>query len=126
VSILSSIKTALDVSGVTSIVGADGVYSDAIPQDKTLPAVVLKRTLFDPVMTLQGPEGTANSVYVFECWASTKSGAIALAGALGTAIEAAAGLSTKYRLPYDGDEQYEPTLDQFCEPVQYSFWHSTT
>lgn len=122
-SILSDIKTALDVSGVTSIVGSDGVFTDAAPQDKALPLVVLKRTVYAPVMTLLGPEGTANSVYVFECWASTKSGAIALGAAVGAAIEAAAGLSAKYRLPYDGEE-YEPALDQFCEPVQYSFWHS--
>lgn len=123
-SIASDIKTALDVVGVTSLVGSDGAFPDAAPQDKALPLIVWKRTKFDQVMTLVGPASTANSIYVFECWASTKSAAMALGAAVATAIEGASAIKNKYRMAYEGEE-YEPVLDQFCEPIQYSFWHST-
>ena len=123
-SIQADIKTALDAAAVTAIVGSAGVFTDAAPQDKELPLIVWKRMKFEQVMTLVGPASTANSIYLFECWASTKAAAMALASAVSAAIEAAASLTNKYRLPYEGEE-YEPTSDQFCEPIQYSFWHDT-
>lgn len=119
--ILAEIMTALNVSGVTDLVG-DGFDVDAAPQDQPLPLIVFRRVGHVELMTLLGAEGTQNSEYVFECWAATKEDALELRDAVVAAVEAAAGLTNKYRLPYDGDE-YEETLDQFCEPVKYSFWH---
>lgn len=121
-SILADIVTALNVVGITSLVGAEGVYTDALPQDKTLPAITISRTALEELMTLGGPEGTKNSVYMFACWAPRKLDAMTLRDAVCTAMEAAS-IPNRYRVPNDEDPFIEET-DQFCERVSYSFWHS--
>ena len=121
--ILADIKSALDVTPVNAIVGDEGVYSDALPQDKPLPAVVVRRSLRDQVMTLLGPADNGNSIFVFDCWARTKGEALDLAAAVGGAIEGASELPMKWRLAQDIGDEYEQAIDSFVESVRYSFWH---
>ncbi len=80
-------------------------------------------------MTLQGPTGEGNSVFVFECWGAksftttAKATALSLARDVRNAIDGANTLPTSFRLPHSGEE-FEPELLEIMEPVQYSFWHA--
>lgn len=120
-SIQADITTALTAgSGVAS----KQIATDAVPQDWRAPYVMFKRTHHEQVMTLLGPEGTENSIFDFVCVSTTKQGAIDLAAATVTAIEAATALANKYRVPVSGQQDYETNDDEFIETVSYSFWHA--
>lgn len=116
-SIQGDIRTAL------ASVASGRVYADAAPDNAPLPLVVYRRTGHFPEMTLNGYAGLTRSAFVFEAWAATKDGAVALAGEVVTAIDAGAGLTIKYREPADADE-YESSTDQYVDLVAYSFWHA--
>jgi len=116
VSIQSEIITAL-----ASVAGAR-VYPDLAPQDAALPLVIYKRTAYEPLMKLDGYASLTKSTFMFECWATTKAGSLTLAGQVQTAIEASV-IAVKFREPSTGDE-YEVQVDQFVEPIAYSFWHA--
>lgn len=116
-SIQSDIKTAL--TGIAS----NRVYPEAAPDNASLPLVVYRKVSSEPLMTLQGYAGTTRFVFVFDCWARTYQEAMTLADSVRTAIEAAAALKPLTREPADPDD-YEPSVDQFVEPVLYSFWHA--
>lgn len=121
-SIQSDIITAL-IGGSPQV--ADGrVYPQAAPQNAALPLVVYRRVNSEPLMTLLGYAGTTKHIFVFECWASTYAAALSLADSVRGAIESAAALQPCYREQGDPDD-YEPAVDQFVEPVLFSFWHST-
>lgn len=122
-SIQADIVTAL--SGVAD----DKVYpAGEVPDDTEPPFVAYRRTLLDPVMTLQGYAGTSKSVFIFECWGqktasvSAKQSSLTLADEVIDAIDASSIL-TKYREPVSGEE-YEPEVLELMEPVQYAFWHT--
>lgn len=103
---------------------ADGrVYPQAAPQDAVLPLVVYRKVSSDPLMTLGGYAGMTKSAFVFECWAGTYAAAMTLADSVRSAIESAEALKPCYREQGDPDD-YEPSVDQFVEPVLFSFWHS--
>jgi len=116
-SIQSDIKTAL------AAVASGRVYPEAAPDNAALPFVVYRKVAADPLMTLQGYAGQTRFTIVFDCWARTYAEAITLADQVRTAVEAAAALKPQYREPADPDV-YEPSVDQFVEPVVYSIWHS--
>lgn len=110
---------------VTALAGiaGDRVYPDAAPQDASMPFVIYRRVVKDPLMTLAGYAGSTRSSYLFESWATTKAESDAVSAAVVAAIEAAVAITTKYREPVSAEE-YEPQVDSFMEPVQFSFWHS--
>lgn len=116
-SLQSDIKTAL--AGIAG----NRVYPEAAPDAASLPLVVYRKAGSEPLMTLQGYAGTTRFTMVFDCWARTYAEAITLADQVRTALEAAAALKPMYREPADADD-YEPVVDQFVEPVSYSFWHT--
>ena len=111
-----------DISTALASVASGRVYADAAPDNAPLPLVVYRRSGHFPEMTLNGYAGLTRSAFVFEAWATTKDGAVALAAAVAAAIDAASGLTIKYREPADADE-YENTTDQYVDLVGYSFWH---
>lgn len=112
-----------DIVTALASIASGKVYPQAAPHNTAAPFVVYRKVYSDPVMTLAGYEGTTHSGFVFECWDDTYAGAISLADSVRTAIEAAAALKPSYREPADPDE-FEPAVDLYVEPVQFSFWHS--
>jgi hypothetical protein len=112
-----------DIITALASVASGKVYPEAAPEDVAVPLVIYRRIAHEPLMTLQGYSGSTRSSFVFECWATTKQGALTLAASVITAIDAASPLTTKYRENVSG-EDYESQYDQFVEPVQYSFWHA--
>jgi len=125
VSIHSDIIEALEYSDVAS----GNVFPDAAPETAVPPLVIYRRTVYEPIMTLQGPEGTIRSEFVFECWGTksvsetAKASALALAASVRAAIESSADLWSKYEVPASG-EMFEPATLEMMEPVIYSFWHA--
>ena len=123
-SIQSDIITAL-----AAVAGGRVYPTGEVPEDAPLPLVTYRRILHAPIMTLTGYEGTTNSVFVFECWGETtgttsaKQVALDTAAAVVAAIDAAAGLTRKYRTDVSGEDYDAETLETM-EPVQYSFWHA--
>lgn len=115
-SIQSDIITAL-----ASVAGGR-IYPQAVPEGIAMPFVVYRRTSQDPLATLQGAEGSVNSVFSFDCYADTYAAALSTAAAVRTAIAGASGL-TSYPDAGSG-EDYEPVIDAFMEPVIYGFWHT--
>lgn len=123
-SIQSDIITAL--AGVAD----DKVYpAGEVPDDTEPPFVAYRRTLLEPVMTLQGYAGVSKSTFIFECWGqktdsvSAKQASLTLADEVIAAIDADTTIRTKYREPVSGEE-YEPDVLELMEPVQYSFFHA--
>jgi hypothetical protein len=123
VSIHSEIITAL------ADVASGRVFPDYAKEKTPYPLVVFRRVKYAPIMTLIGPEGTANSEFVFECWGkdtpseTAKAAALALAGELRDAINAS-DIVNKYEVEVGGDDFDAETLE-LMEPVQFSFWHDT-
>lgn len=112
-----------DIKTVLASVAGGRVYPEAAPDNAALPLVVYRKVSSEPLMTLQGYAGTTRFVFVFDCWARTYLEAMSIADSVRTAIEAAAALKPLTREPADPDD-YEPAVDQFVEPVLYSFWHA--
>lgn len=118
-SIQSDIVTAL------SAVASGNVYPEMAPEDAVVPLVIYRRILLEPLILIHSPVPATNrSSFVFECWASTKAGALTLAGQVRTAIEASTSFTDDCYLEPVSGEDYESLTDQFVEPVQYSFWHA--
>lgn len=121
-SIQTDIMTALN--GVAN----DQVFPDAPPEGVNPPLVLVRRTAYDPVMLLTGPEGTAQSKFLFECWGvktptvTAKASAMAMASQVKAALLIAAPTMTMYQEPVDG-EQFDPDTLEVMEPLAYSFWH---
>ena len=121
-SIQADIITAL--AGVVS----DRIYPEAAPQDIVLPMVIYVRRNRDPLQTLLGSTGDVNSEFVFECYAKSKTEALAVADEVRAAIVAARDdspplLPFQYELP-TSNEDYEPVVMEWMEPVGFGFWHS--
>lgn len=108
---------------VTALAGVAGgrVYPQAAPEDAAMPFVIYRRVSQTPLTTLQGFEGNINSVFTFDCYASTYAAALALAADVRSGIEGSAAL-LEYRDAGSG-EDYEPVVDAFMEPVSFGFWH---
>lgn len=119
---MSSNQIHEDVVIALAGVASGRVYPDVAPQDYTLPLVVYQRVSAEPLMTLAGYAGTTRSVFRFDCWGATKAEALTMAEAVVAALESASGLPIATREPASG-EDVEPALEQFVEPVQFSFWH---
>ena len=116
---------------VTALAGvASGkVYPDAAPEGVEPPLVLYRRVSYDPLMTLQGYAGLAQSTFLFECWGkpttliTAKASALALAASVQAAIDASTVLTSRFRVPVTGEE-YDVNTMELMEPVQYSFWHA--
>lgn len=81
--ISSLVKTALSVSGVTSIVGSR-IYPTLLPQAPTYPAITYGR------VSNTGQMGTTvlrESRYQIDCWATTYAATQTLAAAVKAALE---------------------------------------
>ncbi len=121
-SIAADIKTALGSLTLATY------WPNYAPEGTDPPAVISSRDSYDPVMTLQGPEGTAQSIYTFACWGSKTPTITAIASARAIAAEVvaaieASNINLRYRMPVSAEEFAEETL-QVMEPVRYSFWHA--
>lgn len=125
-SIESDLITAL------ASVASGKVYPEgAVPEDAVPPLVTYRRTLYEPLMAIEGPYGLIHSEFAIECWAAktattnAKAASLTLAIAVRAAVEASAALKTanRFEIPSSGD-QYEPEILEIMEPVFYSFWHT--
>lgn len=119
--IQSDLITALAVVALDAT-GQAKVFPEAAEQDTLLPLVIYKRINSEPLMTLAGYGGLTKSTFVFECWGATRSSSLDTAAEVIVAIDAATGLTIKFRETVSG-EDYESASDQYVEPVSYSFWH---
>jgi hypothetical protein len=112
-----------DVFTALAGVASGQVFPDFAPQGTSGKYVIVRRIANEPLYTLTGYAGASRSSFVFECNADSKAEALDLADDVIAAIDAAAGLTNKYREPVSG-EDFEPETMQLMEPVQYSFWHA--
>ena len=79
-------------SGLSSLV-SNRIYPDELPQEPTYPAIVYTLTDEDEVETFQTPESNLISpTYEFECHASTRAGAEAVAKQLRLAFKNYSGV----------------------------------
>lgn len=117
-----TIETSI-VTALSSVVSGK-VYPKAAPQDTAMPFVIYKRTSYEPIMQLTGPEGTAKSVYVFESWGATQSSAGTTRAAVEAAINAAYATLGGYAED-PGESAFDPENDAHMEPCAFSFWHTS-
>lgn len=121
-SIAADLKTALGSLTLATY------WPNYAPEGTDVPVAIGVCDSYDPIMTLQGPEGTANSIYTVQCWGrktattTAKSSALAIAAEVVAAIEAS-NIKLRYRLGVSAEEFAEETL-QVMEPIRYSFWHA--
>lgn len=120
-----------DIATATAAVVSGRVYQEGeVPERTAYPLVTFRRTLENPIMTLEGYSGITISEFTFECWgdetnsATAKALAITTAAALTAAIEAAQTtvLPSQWRLPVSG-EDYDPATLQIMQPVAFGFAH---
>lgn len=97
------IQRLLDTAAVTSLVGSR-VEPGALPQGSELPALVFNKISGAPIYDDKGEAGLAESRVQIDCWATTYTGAIALAAAVQDSLSAFFGVS-------DGTESLYITLD---------------
>src|SRR5262245_22152618 len=114
-----------DITTATASVAGGRVYQDGeVPEGAAYPLVTFRRTLENPIMTLQGYSGLTISEFRFECWGAdtatqtAKASAMATADALVAAIEAAqpSTLPSQWRLPVSGEDYDTVTLEEM-QPV---------
>lgn len=105
-------------------VAESGAYSEALPGDvEGGEYVIIRRTLNDPQMTLNGYAGITRDVFVFECWSDDKARSIAMAAAVAMALDADTSYPMKQREAPGETEDFDPEVMKRMEPVQYSIWH---
>ena len=103
---------------VTALAGiASGrVYPQIAPENATYPLVNYRILNKAPITTIHGTTLATDYTVVFECWATTYSGALTLAESVRTAINA----STLNKVEADEPgEEYDVQADSFMEPVYY-------
>ena len=103
---------------VTALAGvASGrVYPQIAPENATYPLVNYRILNKAPITTIHGTTLATDYTVVFECWATTYSGALTLAESVRTAINA----STLNKVETDEPgEEYDVQADSFMEPVYY-------
>ena len=107
---------------ITALAGvaSNKIYPQAAPDRTTVPLVIFRILNKDTLQTLNGTTGQTNYSVVFECYASTYSGALTLAGSITTALEISSLVVYRESAP---GEEYEYTTDAFMEPVYFGFWH---
>ena len=110
-----------DIIAALAGVAGGRVYPQAAPADAPRPFVIYRRVNQDPLGTLDGFEGSINSVFSFDCYADNYAAALATADSVRAAIDG--GGFTSYRDAGSG-EDYEPVIDAYMEPVIYGFWHT--
>ena len=113
-----------DLYSVLSGLADGNVFIMAAPAQTQPPYVIYRVLEVDPIMTLQGPEGTSKFTIGFEAYGATFSEVKTLEDATKTAIDAAIATLSGWREPRL-DDMYYPDLDEFMRPVVYSFWHSS-
>lgn len=119
-----------DVVTALATVAGGNVFPVGEVAEGTLPPLVAYRCVRrNPIMTLQGYAGITQSIFVFECWGkktdskTAKQASLDLAADVVAALDAAVGISNKYREPVAGEE-YDADVLELMEPVQYSLWHA--
>ena len=123
---------SVEASIVTALASVAGgrVFPAAAPEEEPNPLVVYRRTHYTPVMTLAGYANQSYSEFIFECWGAksdvttAKQSALDTAASVVSALEAAAGLTNKFRLPLSDEESFDPSTLEQMEPVKYGFWHT--
>lgn len=107
-----------DLITALAAVAGGHVYPQAAPQDADFPFVIYKEIASEPLMTFAGYAGSTKTTVVLDCFATTKAAALALSGAVQTALDASG-----FREPQPASD-YEAQADVFMESVAYSFWHA--
>lgn len=116
-SLHSDLKTAL------STALSNKLYFLAAPRDTIAPFVIYLVISEEPLMTLQGPEGTVKYTVAFECYGKTGQEALTTKNTLLSTLTADTTLPAKWREPNE-EEKYINETDEYMEPVVYSFWHT--
>lgn len=87
---------------VTSLV-SDRIYPDAIPEDKSLPAIVYSRTGTDPYITLAGVRFAEDVHSQVVAWAETRTAADAVGDAAEAALRLAGFTVAGRSAAFDGE-----------------------
>lgn len=108
---------------------ADGrVYPESAPEGMDPPYVIMRRIVYDPIMTLNGRAAVAKSTYIFECWGQKSKESTAKAASLATALDVRAAIeaSATGLQPFFeavSGEDFVPQTLEMMEPLTVSFWH---
>ena len=114
-SVETDIISALNTGGITN------VYPQDVPDDVSLPFVVLRILTRNPLRTLDKTEHQTNTIAAFECYAASYSAAQTLAASVRTVID---GSSLVSYLDNSPGPDYVQLVDEHMEPVFYGFWHA--
>lgn len=105
------------ITALASVAGGR-VYPNIAPENATYPLVNYRVLNKEPIATIDGVVHAIKYNVVFECWATSYSGALTTAASVRAAITA----STMTYYPTDEPgEDYEGTTDSFMEPVYFGF-----
>lgn len=106
-------------AGVSALVSTR-VYPMDMPQNATLPALTYTRVSETPLVNLDGENATRNSRYQVDCFASTYTGAQALA----EAVKAAMVTNSLFGVVRENqNDLYSAEPDRFRVQMDFSIWY---
>lgn len=118
-SVESKLKTLLGANVTVAGLVSDRIYPMVLPQNPTLPAITYTRIVGLPVYSIYGYSGLNNAHVQVDCWASTYSGAKALAAAVTAAISSA----TTFKGVMVGDrDMFEDDVLLYRVSMDWSLW----
>lgn len=114
-------------AGMVALCGTR-IYPVTLPQGVTLPAVVYQQVSGAPVQDRDSAAaGFTRSRFQFTIWAATDTSAVAVAGALRTAMGAftrASAPRVDVALEQGAQMQYEPETTRWQGLIDYFIWHT--
>lgn len=118
------------IAGITALVSTR-VYSFRIPQNATLPCIVLQRISTPRIATMDmsGATGTlASPRFQFDAWATTYASAKAITDAIRAALNGrtgatGTGVTIRAALIQDEVPEYDPETKLYRGRSDYQIWH---
>ena len=109
-------------AAITTLV-SDRIYEMRRDQGSGLPALVYWRVSGPRVHSHDGASGLAHPRFQVDCWATTPSGANALAEAVRTAVDAYSTGDIKVAFLVNEQAAYEDETGEFFKILDFMFWH---
>jgi hypothetical protein len=114
----TELYAALSASVALAAIVSTKIYPDAIPEDKTPPAVVYQRASTAPVTTIGGVTLAEDVRFAITAWAATRASAESVSDQVAAAI---AGVGNPYA---DRSTGYDPECGLYAVTVECDWWHS--
>lgn len=114
----TELYAALSASVALAAIVSTKIYPDAIPEDKTPPAVVYQRASTEPVITISGQMLAETARFAVTSWSATREQADNAADAI------VAALAVADHKPAGRSAGIDPETGLFATTIDVDWWHT--